>query len=353
MKQSIVYALMLFGMGTNAQSLIDKDIQRIASGALAEEISHCPEEAVRYAGVVIMEVATGNVVANVSLFYKDGEFVKNPIGNTVSVPTGLGRSALYLAMMPEADPYMLLVDTKDGLYVDSDGYSIVDHNHRYGGYGVLDMKRAFDYNSDIGLLKCAEIIFEKDMHKFAEAINKTGIFFGAKATAGYDATWHSRDILGFTSPMSLLQQVCWINAVAGGKFVIRLEEKDSDIPYDEVLNHEGLDSLRSAMKECVTEGLGIRMRSENISVAAITNASPKDVTGYKGLFAAGFFPYEAPEFSFAVYIQKDWEKGYANSSNVARKIIDWMVYNKLKNPPVLSEEDIWGHREGYIHPAAR
>ena len=220
MKQYFLIALMLFRTGANAQSLIDKDIQRITSGALAEEISYCPENAVRYAGAVVMEVSTGNVVANVSFIYKDGEIVKNSAGNTVSVPTGLGRSVLYLAMMPKANPYML-VDTKDGLYVDSEGYSIEDHNHHRGGYGMLDMKRSFDYNSNIGMLKCAERKFKKDIKMFAEAINMTGILFGSKATTGYGATWHSRDILGFTSPMSLLQQVCWINAVAGGKFVFR------------------------------------------------------------------------------------------------------------------------------------
>ena len=341
-------------MGANAQSLIDKDIERIASGALAEGISHCPENAIRYAGVVVQEIKTGNIVANVSLFYKNGEFIKNPIGNTVSVPTGLGRSVLYLAMMPEANPYMV-VDTKEGLYIDSEGYSIEDHNHRRGGYGVVDMKRAFDYNSNIGMLKCAEIFFDKNIQRYAEAINKTDIFFGAKATTGYGTTWHSRDILGFTSAMSLLQQVCWINAVAGGKFVIRLDEKDSNEPYDEILNHDGLDSLRSAMRECVTEGIGIRMRSEHISVAAITNTSPKDAEGYKGLFAAGFFPYEKPEYSFGVYIQKNGEKGYANPSSVARKIIDWMTFNKLKVSPYLSFDDspTYMHEDGWLHPADR
>lgn len=354
MREYTFFALLFFAMEVNAQSLIDKDIERIATGALAEEISYCTEDAVRYAGVVVQETKSGNIVANVSLLYKDGEFVKNPVGNTTSVPTGLGRSVLYLAMMPEANPYMQ-VDTKDGLYIDSEGYSIEDHNHRHGGYGVLDLKRAFDCNSDIGILKCAEAIFEKDMHKYAEAINKTGIFFGAKAATGYEATWHSRDILGFTSPMSLLQQVCWINAVAGGKFVIRLDEKDSSEPYDEILNHEGLDSLRSAMRECVTRGIARRMRSEYTSVAAITNKSPKDVEGNKGLFAAGFFPYEAPEYSFAVYIIQDSKKGYATPSYVAHKIIDWMTFNKLKNPPYLSFDDrpTSMYKESWVHPAER
>lgn len=79
MRKIIVFALMIFWMEANAQPLIDKDIQRNTCGAMEEKISHCPEDTIHYF-VVVMEGATGNVVA--SLFYKDGEFIKNPHGNT-------------------------------------------------------------------------------------------------------------------------------------------------------------------------------------------------------------------------------------------------------------------------------
>ena len=357
MKQVILSLLLLFlYTGMQAQSLIDKDIQRIASGALAEEISHCPEEAIRYAGVVVQEISTGNIVANVSLSYQDGQFIMTPNANAESFPTGLGRSVLYLAMMPEGDPFMI-VDTKEGVYVDEEGTTIEDHNARRGGYGLLDLKRAYTNNSDIGILLCAEKIFNKDMKKYAQAINKTGALFGARAAEDYEGIWKSREILGYTSPMSLLQMVCWCNAVAGGKFVIRMDENDSQEPYDKIENIQGLDSLRSAMRETVTEGLGIRMRSELVSVAAMTNSSPQDVEGYKGLFAAGYFPYEKPEIGYTVgvYIMKYWEKGYASPSTVVRKIIDWTACNKLKEPPYLSFEESHAirHKEGYIHPAER
>jgi len=357
MKQVILSLLLLsLSSGMHAQSLIDEDIQRIASGALAEEISHCPADAIRYAGVVVQQISSGNIVANVSLSYKDGQFINDPSANAEPFPTGLGRSALYLAMMPEADPYMV-VDTKNGVYVDSDGVSIEDHNKRRGGYGLLDLKRAYTRNSDIGMLLCAQKVFNKDMKKYAWAINRTGALFGARVSEDYDGLWRSRDILGYTSPMSLLQMVCWCNAVAGGQFVIRMDEHDPKEPYDEIENLVGVDSLRSAMRETVTEGLGIRMRSEFVSVAAMTNATPKDAAGYKGLFAACYFPVEKPEtgYTVGVYIMKSSETGYANPSNVARKIVDWIACNKLKEPPYLSMEGspTIRHKEGYVHPAER
>ena len=350
MKQVLfVFSLLFLFIGTKAQSLADKELERIASGALAEEISHCPEDAIRYAGVVVMEVATGNVVANVSLFYRNGEFIKDPNGNIQHVPSGLGRSVLYLAMMPEINPYMVQ-DVGDGLYVDASGFSIEDHNHKRGGYGLIDVKRAYARNSDIGILKTAETFWGKDMKRFTETIKKTGITMGGKVTTGYEAAeWHSPDVLGHMTLMSLLQQVCWCNAIAGGKFVIRTDKNDSSIPYDIITNQDGLDSLRSAMRECVTDGLGRRMDSDYVSVAATTNASPKDTDGYKGQFAAAFFPFEKPEYTVGVYISRKWEDGVADPADVARRITDWMAFNRLSKPPFLSFE----HRDDRLHPAAR
>ncbi len=355
MKQVLfVFSFLFLCIGTEAQSLADKELERIASGVLAEEISYCPEDAIRYAGVIVMEIATGNVVANVSLFYRNGEFIKAPNGNTQYVPSGLGRSILYLAMMPQTNPYMVQ-DVGDGLYVDSSGCSIEDHNHKRGGYGLIDVKRAYARNSDIGILKTAETLWGKDMKKFSEAIKGTGINMGGRVSTGYGAEWQSYDVLGHTTLMTLLQQVCWCNAVAGGKFVIRADKNDSSIPYDIISNQEGLDSLRSAMRECVTDGLGRRMDSEHVSVAAMTNVSQIDSDGYKGQFAAAFFPYEKPEYTIGVYIWRNWGKGFANPSDVARSMIDWIAFNRLSKPPYLSFVDSQSikHRDDWVHPAAR
>lgn len=355
MKQAFFFILLMFlCTGTRAQSLADKELERIVSGELAEEISTLPEDMLRYAGVVVMEVATGNVVANVSLFYKDGDFIRNPHGNTQYVPSGLGRSVLYLAMMPDTDPYMVQ-DVGDGLYIDSSGCAIEDHNHKRGGYLLIDLKRAFALNSDIGILKTAEMVWGKDMTKYSDAIKDTGISMGGRTLTGYGTSWQSHDILGHSALMSLLQQVCWCNAVAGGKFFIRKNLQDDVLPFDSISNKEGLDSLRSAMRECVTDGLGRRMNSDFVSVAAMTNVSKKDADGYKGQFAAAFFPYEKPEYTIGVYIWRNWGKGYANPSDVARHIIDWIACNRLSLPPYLSltEPQNIKHRYGWVHPAAR
>ncbi len=315
-------------IGLNAQSLTDRELEKVSSGVMAGEIGCCLEYT-RYAGIVIMEVATGKVVTNVSLYYHDGEFLKNPQGNTQCVPSGLGRSVLYLALMPETPPSMVQ-DVGDGLYVDSSGCVIEDYNHSHGGYGLIDLKSAYTHNSDVALLKTAEAIWGKDIERYREAINKAGIHMRGKVDFGFGAEWRSCDILGYTTYMSLLDQVCWINAVASKQSVTG-----------------GIDSLRSSMRACVTEGMGHKMNSEFVSVAAMTNRHV-DAEGYKGHFAAAYFPYEKPEYTIGVYI---WSKGNAHPSNVARSLIDWMACNRLSPHPSVS--DGIKHGVGWIHPAAR
>lgn len=357
MKHLLLYLslIVLHCGGIHAQSLIDKELERVACGALANEISNIPEKYLRYAGVVVTEVSTGNVVANVSLFYKDGEFVKNPHGNTLPLPCALGRSVQYLSlMMAGTDPYMI-IDTGNGSYVDSDGYRIEDSNFSRGGFGILDLKRGYSSGSDIAILKACEKVFNKDMKKYAEAINKSGILFGNKVTAEYGSL-RSHDLLGYSSPMSLLQMVAWCNAVAGGKLLIRMDEKDSVTPYDSISSKEARDSLCSAMRESVVRGVARKMNSEYVHVVGFTNLSPMSADGYKGQFAAAIMPYgdshNKPKYTVGVYILRYWGKGASNPSNCALKIIDWLAFNRIPYS-ILNECETIKHKEGWIHPAAR
>lgn len=121
---------------------------------------------------------------------------------------------------------------------------------------------------------------------------------------------------------------------------------ENDIRYAGIVvievNQEALDSLRSAMRKCVTD-----VDSEHVAVGA--------VDGYKGQFAAAFFPYEKPEYTIGVYVWRNWGKGVANPSDIARSIIDRFVFNRLSKPPYLSFEDNQSikHRDDWVHPAAR
>lgn len=332
--RQIVFALVLIAIGVKAQTLADASLESFVRQALVDGIKVYGDD-VNAAGVVVMEANSGNVVCNVNIGHFRGEIKDIPNGNEESVPSGIGRAALYLSMMGTLSPDFV-VDTDDGLYTDSiTGCSIVDSNHSRGGYGRLTLKKAFDM-SDVGIIKAVETAFNRDMGRYGAAIRKTGVFFANKDEYDYYETdswnpWIPCDILGYRSPYSLLQQTAWVNMVANGGYLkLRMDKKDSTQPICEVKDKAGLDSLRSAMFEAVEHGTGIKMRSLKTYVAGLVNVSPADHINCRACFAAAFWPYQSPQYTIGVWVNKhDKPAGRNIASKIAGNIIEYMINQYL------------------------
>ena len=335
-RQVISLVFILFGLGVEAQTLIDRNLQQYARQTLIDGIKIFGDD-VNQAGVVIMEVSSGNVIANVSIGKLRGEVKDIPDGNREAIPVGISRAVLYLSMMGHLSPDYF-VETDDGLYNDSiTGCVIEDLSHKRGGYGTLTLKRALDL-SDVGIYKAVETAFKRDMGQYGAAVRKTGIFFENYDNESdvYEETdswsfWSPCDIIGYRSPFSLYQQTAWVNMVANhGKILMRFNENDSNNPICEVKNKAGLDSLASAMFETVEYGTGLKMKSSYIRVAGIVNVSPPDVINCRGCFAAAFFPYEKPRYTIGVFVNKhDKPAGRNIASKISGNIIEYMIKQYL------------------------
>lgn len=329
-------ALLTFGV-VKAQTLVDSNLQQYARKALVEGIREYGDD-VNQAGIIIIETKTGNVIANVSIAQLRGEIRDIPYGNFEPIPSGISRAVLYLSMVDTLGPNYI-VDTGNGLYVDSiSGCTITDISYYHGGFGALTLKKACDL-SDIGIMKATEIAFKKNMGCYGAALRKTGIFFenyddevGYYHKADSWKYWSSCDIIGYKSPFSLIQQTAWVNMVANrGKLLLRLDRADSAAPICVVNNRTGLDSLASAMVEAVENGTGSKMRSKYMRVAGIVNVSPPDEINCRGCFAAAFFPYEKPQYTVGLFINKyDKPAGRIIPANIAGIIIDYMAKNHLR-----------------------
>lgn len=336
MKPLVTLVFVLLGLGVNAQTLVDPKLEQYARQALVDGIKDYGDD-VNQAGVVIMEVNTGNVVANVSLGQFRGKVKDIPDGNSDAVPPGISRAVLYLSMIDILGPNFV-VETGNGLYIDSiSGCSITDISYKHGGFGTLTLKKAFDL-SDVGIIKAAEIAFNRNMGKYGTALKKTGIFFESydeKDSIQDEESWDywpSCEIIGYRrSPFSLYQQTAWINMVANqGKLVMRFNESDPTAPICEVKNKAGIDSLGSAMFETVEYGTGIKMKSKYIRVAGLVNVSPADAINCRGCFAAAFFPYDNPKYTIGLFVNKhDRPAGRNLASKIAGRIIDYMIKEYL------------------------
>ena len=336
MRHIITLAFVLLGFGVKAQTLIDADLQHYVRQTLIDGIKEYGDD-VNEAGVVIMAVKTGNVIANVSIGQYKGNVKDIPYGNSEGIPSGISRAVLYLSMMGRLSPDFL-VETGDGSYKDSiTGCVIEDFSHKRGGFGTLTLKRAFDV-SDVGIYKAIETAFKRNIGQYGVAVRKTGAFFenfddGSGTFEETDSWgfWSPCDIIGYRSPFSLLQQTAWVNLVANrGKLLMRFNENDSTTPICEVKNKAGLDSLASAMFETVEHGTGHKMKSSYTSVAGIVNVSPPDVINCRGCFAAAFLPYDKPRYTIGVFVNKhDKPVGRNIASKIAGRIIDFMIKEYL------------------------
>ena len=327
---------MLLGFGVEAQTLVDSKLEQFARKELLEGISIFGDD-VNQVGIVIMEVNSGNVIANISIGQYHGVVKDIPEGNNDAIPAGISRAVLYLSIVDILGPDFI-VETGKGLYVDSiSGCTITDMRYNHGGYGALTLKKAFDV-SDVGIINAVETAFNKNMGQYGPALRKTGILFEDydDETTSYQETsswrpWVPCDIIGYSSPFSLYQQTAWVNMVATrGKLVFRLNKDDPTTPICEVKNKAGFDSLASAMFETVEHGTGLKMRSNYVHVAGLTNVSPADGLDCRGCFSAAFFPYENPQYTIGVFVNKhDLPAGRKIPSEIAGKIIDYMVENFL------------------------
>lgn len=337
MKQILILVFTILAVGVKAQTLADSSLELFARQALVDGIKDYGDD-VNQAGVVIMEVNTGNVIANVSIGQFRGEVKDIPDGNNEAVPPGISRAVLYLSMIDILGPNFV-VETGIGLYIDSiSGCSITDISYKHGGFGTLTLKKAFDL-SDVGIIKAAEIAFNRNMGRYGAALKKTGILFenidddndSFQEDDSWDY-WPSCEIIGYRrSPFSLCQQTAWINMVANqGKLMMRFNESDPTTPICEVKNKASIDSLASAMFEAVEYGTGSKMKSKYIRVAGLVNVSPADATNCRGCFAAAFFPYDKPQYTIGLYVNKhDRPAGRNIASKIAGRIIDFMIKEYL------------------------
>lgn len=316
----------------NAQSFIRPEYETLARNAVETTINEYNYGGnIKDVGVIMIHVPSGQVVCNLSLMSNDGVLVDNPNGNLYnSYHTPLARSVLFLACVPQI-PSSTIIDCGDGYFEDEDAV-IIDESWPQGGYQCIDLLRAVD-ESSVAMMKATIACFNRNMALYSQALNNTGILFGARGCATEFAYWDSQSVIGNRSSFSLVQIAAWFNAVARKdcRIVLRLDERDSSEAIDSIMNPIGVQELRKAYCLSVAEGLSIKMCSELTSVAGFTDSTPvPDSDNNYHLFAAAYWPSDCPQYSLAVHATKRHKPaGRAFPSRICRIIIDTITQQEL------------------------
>lgn len=331
--------------GNDIVTTIDVGIQDLAERSLIREL----KEVGGYTGVaIVMEVATGDVVAmvNMDLDPATGEYREDrnhAIADLLEPGSVFKTASFMVALEDGVIDTTTVVDTGNGVR-EMYARKMRDHNWSHGGYGVISVPRALQVSSNIGVSYLIDKHYHSCPDKFVKGLHKVGIAEnlnlpfteyepprvripmkdrkgkftksqwidkrGNTRERGWSNTalpWMS---IGYETNVPPISVLTFYNAIAnGGKMVrprfVKRVEKDGEVLREmpvEVLKEKicsdvTLGKIQTMLYQVVDIGLGKKAGSKHFHVSGKTGTAQKaDGHGYKSgtvhylLSFAGYFP---------------------------------------------------------------
>lgn len=232
---------------------------------------------------IIMEVQTGQIKALVD---KD---------ITVPYRSELVCCASLLAALETGKVHLNdTIDTGNGVCIIGND-TLYDHNWHRGGYGKLTVKQAFAHNSIIGNYKIMAKAFGDNTEEY---FNKVRHLYDTKSLIVFANH-------GEWARVTPLLSLALVNKIAA---------------------NTGNDSLKSALRYTVTDGLGKPAHTEKVKIAGMSGTTQQEDGSYWVEFC-GYFPADNPQYSMIVSIHKDTlpASGGAMAGSVLKEIAEYMT----------------------------
>ncbi|MEG3047575.1 MAG: penicillin-binding protein 2 [Mucinivorans sp.] len=335
--------------GMDVQTTIDIEMQDIVQTALRERLNEVEAD---WGSVVIMEVATGHIKAIANATRRDSSNVVEDFnyafGRSME-PGSTFKLASLIAMLDEAHmPITEMVDTQGG--VAKFGSLTVRDSHS-GGYGVIDMQRAFELSSNVAFAKAVNRHFAGRTVQFINEIYKMGIgkHLGLQITGEGDPlikdptkTKYSKETqndkdkwdqttltmmgFGYGLHVTPLQLLSLYNAVANNGRMVKpqivsalinkgevVRQYPTEVIREQIASPQTIKIVQRALRGVVEAGTARALRNDKYTVAAKTGTA-QIPTGKQGYTAAdgsrqylgsiaGYFPAENPRYSIIIAIK--------------------------------------------------
>ena len=264
-------------------STTDGDLQAKVTSIMESKLK---EFAAQSGQVIVMDVRTGQVKASC------GKDLDAPYRSELVCLASLS-AALETGKVHLDDT----IDTGNGVYVVGSD-TLFDHNWRRGGYGKMAVRQAFAYNSVVGNYKMAVKAFSGNMEEYFSKVRKI-----------YSMTGDTTSLIVFANHGE------W--ATVPPMLTLALVNK--------IAANTGNDSLKSALRYAVTDGLGIKANTDKTEVAGISGTTRQEDGSYMAEFC-GYFPFKNPQYSIIVAIHKKDipVSGGAMAGSVFREIAEYL-----------------------------
>lgn len=358
--------------GTDVVTTIDVGMQDLAEQALIEGLKKWDASM----GVtILMEVKTGDVKAIVNMRRTENGQYYERFNDAISYrcePGSVFKVASFLVALDDG-----VVDTSYVIHtgcgiMNMHGANMKDHNWHRGGYGDINVARALEVSSNIGVSYVIDHYYGSNPQKYVEGLFRVGIGQDLKLPiVGYLAPkirmpdtkttnkalyWSKTTLpwmsIGYETQIAPINTVTFYNAIANNGRMMRprfvkgfmkegqmIAETQPEVIKDQIAKPASIKTMQTILRHVVSQGLGKRAGSHSFQVSGKTGtAQVAKAGGYKTgtteywLSFCGYFPSDDPQYTCIVCIKKSGlpASGGLMSGGIFHHISEGVMAKSLK-----------------------
>lgn len=331
--------------GADIVTTIDVGMQDLAEQALIEGL----EKWNASMGVtILMEVKTGDVKAIVNMRRSDNGQYYERFNDAISYrcePGSVFKVASFLVALDDGVvDTSYVIHTGNGV-MNMHGASMKDHNHGSGGYGDINVARALEVSSNIGVSYVIDHFYGSNPSKYVEGLYRVGIGEDLQLpikgylppnirmpntkTTKKGLYWSKTTLpwmsIGYETQIAPINTVTFYNAIANNGCMMRprfvkafekdgqiIKELPPEVIKDQIAKPQTIKTMQTILRHVVSQGLGKRAGSHSFQVSGKTGTAQvaKVGGGYKSgtveywLSFCGYFPSDDPKYTCIVCIKK-------------------------------------------------
>ena len=337
--------------GCDIVTTIDVNMQDLAERSLLDMLKS-PQVNGEMGVAILMEVATGDVKAIVNMIRTQDEqgnsrYVE-AVNSAISYrcePGSVFKVASFLVALDDE-----VVDTS---YVIHTGCGVEmmhsrpmkDHNWRRGGYGDINVARALEVSSNIGVSHVIDKFYGKEPERYVKGLYRVGIHedlklplvgylppsirMPEKNKRGQYLNWSKTALpwmsIGYETQIAPINTVTFYNAIANNGKMMRprfvkkvmkngetIAEYPPQVIKERIAKPKAIKTMQTILEHVVSQGLGRKAGSPLFKVAGKTGTAQvadqyggyhSGITRYRLSFS-GYFPANDPKYSCIVCIKK-------------------------------------------------
>ena len=308
---------------------------------------------------IVMDVETGEILAMSGLERNyEGKFQSCKNFAYQQELGSLMKTASLLTLFERGIDSTYVIHTGEGVWGVDDNWVLKDHNWRRGGYGDMNIARALEVSSNIGIGEPVWESYKGHEQDFFDELNKMSFgqpdfingIEGLKPTtydSPKDSDWVNKFIIwsaiGYNRKIAPIQMLTFYNAIANDGKMVKptLKTGEIEIINPQIASKNNIKKIQVILDHVVSQGLGRKAGSPMVLVAGKTGTSQVGeydfgeepfVTEYQLAFC-GYFPADKPKYSMIVSINKLGlpASGGGMAGVVFHYIMNWIITHDLNS----------------------